>query len=428
MQRAVAKIVSEDLETRERIHHVLSRTDRVVVSDLAPDVICIGCGSMMPATVIALARSFGGITQIPVLLITWSDSEELARTVLRMGVRDYVRDTCTPARLASVFDSLLPYEPDEQLAGGEMLVGRSTAICSARVYIRRAAMTSSNVLITGETGTGKEVIAELIHRNSARANKALVCVNSAAIPDTLLESELFGYERGAFTGALSRQEGKLKMADGGTVFFDEIGDMTPYAQAKILRVIESREIQRLGSGTSQRIDVRIVAATNRDLEQCNGPEAFRRDLYFRLNVAHINLPPLRERREDLLLLADRFRTECNRLFGRNTIGFTAAAEQAILQHDWPGNVRELKNIIEAGFILLDPRAYLVDLPELLCRTSRKKASQPCSSDADRVLNALAEARWNKRRAAEALQCSRMTLYRKMERYGIHSDRKNPLSL
>jgi transcriptional regulator with PAS, ATPase and Fis domain len=412
--------VSEDPETRERVHHVLSRTDRVVVSDSNPDVICIGCGSTLPSAVLELARSHGGITRIPVLLVTWSDSEELARNVLRLGVREYVRDTCSEARLASAFDALLPASSDEQLAGGEMLVGRSAAMRSTRAYVRRAAVTSCNVLITGETGTGKEVIAKLIHRNSARASKALICINCAAIPDTLFESELFGYERGAFTGAITRQEGKLKMADGGTVFFDEIGDLTPYAQAKLLRLLECREIQRLGSSQSQHIDIRIVAATNRDLEQCTGADAFRRDLYFRLHVAHINLPPLRERREDLLLLADSFRRDCNRIFGRNTLGFTAAAERCILSHDWPGNVRELKNIIEAGFIVHDPRDYLVDLPELLPRTPLKK--QPTyPSEADRVMSALAEAHGNKSRAAVVLQCSRMTLYRKMERYGIDSD-------
>jgi DNA-binding NtrC family response regulator len=220
----------------------------------------------------------------------------------------------------------------------------------------------------------------------------------------------------------------LKSADGGTVFFDEIGDLTPFAQAKLLRLLESREIQRLGSNQSQHIDIRIVAATNRDLEQCTGTDAFRRDLYFRLHVAHIKLPPLRERREDLLLLADCFRRDCNRTFERSTIGFTAAAERSILNHDWPGNVRELKNIIEAGFILHDPRDYLVDLPDLLPNASLNKPLRGYPSEADRVMSALAEAGGNKSRAAAVLQCSRMTLYRKLERYGIDAAPRNSLLL
>ncbi len=368
MQKTVIKIVGENHETCQRTLGILSTIDSLIVSDLHPDVICIGCGSHLPPAVLDLARSFGGISRVPVLLITWDGSEDLAIHVLRLGIQEYIRDTCSPAKIASIFTGLRPCDRNQELTDGDMMVGRSSAICRARDYIQRVAKTSSTVLITGETGTGKEVIAELIHRNSHRTHKPLVCINCAAIPDSLFESELFGYERGAFTGAQTRHDGKLKMADGGTVFFDEIGDMSPYAQAKILRLIESGEIQRLGSGVSQRIDIRIIAATNRDLEHCSGSEMFRRDLYFRLNVARVRMPPLRERKDDLLLLADRFRIDCNRIFNRNTIGFTAIAEQAILQHQWPGNVRELKNIIEAGFISHDHSSLLVDLPDLFCRT------------------------------------------------------------
>ena len=193
-----------------------------------------------------------------------------------------------------------------QSAPATSLIGSSLAIWKVKTYLRKVAMTDSHVLITGETGTGKELAAQYIHRHSARRAKPLVTINCAALPDGLLESELFGYERGAFTGATSSYSGKLKLADGGTVLFDEIGDMSFYAQAKILRVIETKEVYPLGGRRSVPLDIRIIAATNRDLEQRVATNEFRQDLYFRLNVARVHLPPLRERKEDIPLLTDHF--------------------------------------------------------------------------------------------------------------------------
>jgi transcriptional regulator with PAS, ATPase and Fis domain len=253
-----------------------------------------------------------------------------------------------------------------------------------------------------------------------------VCINCAAIPDTLLESELFGYERGAFTGAHVSQDGKLKLADGGTLFLDEIGDMSPYAQAKVLRVIESREIQRLGSHKSQPIDFRLIAATNRDLDSVAQEDKFRRDLFFRLNVARVHLPPLRERKEDILVVAHFFRRENNRKFARDTTGFAARAGQMLIGHAWPGNVRELKNVVEAAFINLEPEARLVELPALFGETVRRK-EEIGAGELGRILTALAETHWNKSQAAEKLQWSRMTLYRKMTRYRISKSPKEILT-
>ena len=282
------------------------------------------------------------------------------------------------------------------------------------------ARASSNVLVTGETGTGKELVAKLIHRNSSRAEKALVCINCAAIPDTLLESELFGFERGAFTGATTSREGELAAADGGTAFLDEIGDMSPYAQAKILRAIETHEIHRLGGNKSQHVDFRVVAATNCDLEALSQDGRFRRDLFFRLNVARIHLPPLRERPEDLLPLAHHFRLEFNRTFGRNTVGFTQRSEEAILGYEWPGNVRELRNVVEASFITLEPQCGWVELPDFFCSAVESK-NVPQADESDKIRKALSQSGWNKSKAADILSWSRMTLYRKMERHGIPAE-------
>src|SRR5262249_36132846 len=243
------------------------------------------------------------------------------------------------------------------------LIGSSLAIWKVKTYLRKVAATDSHVLITGETGTGKELAAQNIHHNSARRAKPLININRAALTDGLLESELFGYERGAFTGATSSYSGKLKLADGGTVLFDEIGDMSPYAQAKILRVIETKEVYPLGGRRSVPLDIRIIAATNRDLDQRMANSDFRQDLYFRLNVARVRLPPLRERKDDIQLLIDHYVEKFAAQFGRGIEGFSDEAMERLLSHDWPGNIRELINLIERIFI--DPpqeKISIADLP------------------------------------------------------------------
>ena len=222
-----------------------------------------------------------------------------------------------------------------QFTSSTVLIGSSLAIWKVKTYLRKVALTDSHVLITGETGTGKELAAQYIHHHSARRAKPLVTINCAALPDGLLESELFGYERGAFTGATSSYSGKLKLADGGTVLFDEIGDMSPYAQAKILRVIETKEVYPLGGRRSVPLDIRIIAATNRNLDQRMANNEFRQDLYFRLNVARVHLPPLSERKEDIPLLTDHFVQKFSAQFGRGIEGFSDEAMELLLRYDWP---------------------------------------------------------------------------------------------
>ena len=202
------------------------------------------------------------------------------------------------------------------------LIGVNAFMQQAKTFLSKVAASDCNVLITGETGTGKERVATLIHQCSPRHTKPFMCINCAALPDSLVEGELFGYERGAFTGAATRYEGKLKLADGGSVFFDEIGDMSAYAQAKVLRAIETREVFRLGGRCSVPVDIRMIAATNHDLETLIDEGKFRRDLYYRLNVVSIELPPLRLRKDDIPVLLDHYLGECNRRYNRNVDGFT----------------------------------------------------------------------------------------------------------
>lgn len=305
-----------------------------------------------------------------------------------------------------------------QFTPATSLIGSSLAIWKIKTYLRKVAMTDSHVLITGETGTGKELAAQYIHRHSARRAKPLVTINCAALPDGLLESELFGYERGAFTGATSSYSGKLKLADGGTVLFDEIGDMSLYAQAKILRVIETREVYPLGGRQSVPLDIRIIAATNRNLDQRMAKNEFRQDLYFRLNVAPVHLPPLRERKEDIPLLTDHFVQKFTAQFGRGIEGFSEDAMKRLLSYDWPGNIRELMNLTERIFI--DPpqeKITVADLPESM-QSCPSVPQETVLAEREILLYTLSQTNWNKSKAAERLQWSRMTLYRKIAKYRI----------
>jgi DNA-binding NtrC family response regulator len=373
---------------------------------------------------------------LQLIMIPADSSETLAIAALRAGVTDYLPQPIgLEVLLASVrrcFDAQPSDRSDESAArrssGTEppRMIGESRSIRSILASIAKAASTESTVLVTGETGTGKELAAELIHYHSARRAKPLVGINCAAIPDTLLESELFGYERGAFTGAHAAFEGKLQRAEGGTVLFDEIGDLTPYAQAKLLRVIETREADRLGSTRCLRLNIRIVAATNLELEPLLAQGRFRKDLYFRLNVVRIHLTPLRERREDIRPLIQHYVALLNERMGTRVSGVAVGALETAMRYDWPGNVRELKNVLEAVMV---GHPYGIITPARLPHYLRESVSTGASGTAgtavdsterDRVLSALFETNWNKCKAAKQLHWSRMTLYRKMAKYDIRS--------
>jgi transcriptional regulator with PAS, ATPase and Fis domain len=234
---------------------------------------------------------------------------------------------------------------------GDDMVGRSPVMMHVREIIRRIAPVDSTVLITGETGTGKELAARALHTMSRRRNKPYVCVNCAAIPEGLLESELFGHEKGAFTGAIAKQPGKLRAAHEGTIFLDEIGEMAPSAQSKLLRALDAREVQPLGSNERIPIDVRVIAATNQDLERLMGTQKFRPDLFFRLSVLPVNMPPLRDHVEDIPDMVSRFVGELNAKYSRAVNGVTDDGIQLLLGYSWPGNVRQLRSVIERGYLI-----------------------------------------------------------------------------
>jgi DNA-binding NtrC family response regulator len=359
----------------------------------------------------------------PLLVVARDSSEAFAVASLRAGAEEYLREPLDLAAFAQAISRWVPEctaaaPPEPALQGGEVLVGGSLMMQGVRGHIRRIGATDCNVLITGETGTGKELVAQLIHQNSARREHPLISINCAAIPDSLLESELFGYERGAFTGASLTNQGKLMTANRGTVFFDEIGDMSRYAQAKILRTIETKEVQRLGSTRNYNTDIRILAATHHNLDDLASAETFRRDLYFRLNVGRIHLPPLRERKPDIADLVKRMVLDLNKRLGRRIEGATCAALRVLTQYDWPGNVRELKNVIERIFIAREDGSIGVDdLARVL-----PQREQPNTTGQNQELSCLKEAlvtcHGNKSKAAEKLNWSRMTLYRKLAKYGM----------
>jgi Nif-specific regulatory protein len=249
------------------------------------------------------------------------------------------------------------------------MVGESAPMRTVYRFVSRVASSDSTVLITGESGTGKELVARAIHRNSPRVQKPFVAINCAALTETLLESELFGHEKGAFTGALQQKKGKLEVADGGTVFLDEMGELAPALQAKLLRVLQEREFERVGGTRSVRIDVRVIAATNRDLTESVKSGTFRQDLYYRLNVVSIEMPPLRQRRDDIPLLSSYFAARAAERSKRHVLGVSPEARACLVNYDWPGNVRELENAIERAVVLGSSDFILPeDLPEAVLET------------------------------------------------------------
>jgi DNA-binding NtrC family response regulator len=362
-----------------------------------------------------------------IVVLMSESSEELAVGALRLGVVDYFR---APFPLDDVAASVAraleepegPAPSAHRAHEAPMLLGTSEAIRAINRYITRVAASQSTVLVTGETGTGKELTAGLIHRLSTRRRRPFVCINCAAIPETLLESELFGFERGAFTGALAARTGKLQQADRGTIFLDEIGDMSVTAQPKILRAIETKEIHPVGARARIPVDVRVIAATNHELDRQVQDGQFRQDLFYRLNVARIHLPPLRERREDLPPLLAHYVGVFNQQLGYHVQGFTPEAAAYLLRYAWPGNVRELRNLVEAVYIGEPSELITVrDLPEAFRRGI--EATEKLSEDErTRVLSALFETNWNKSHAAHRLHWSRMTLYRKMAKHHIATSR------
>jgi transcriptional regulator with PAS, ATPase and Fis domain len=300
------------------------------------------------------------------------------------------------------------------------IVGGSDQWRDALKKATQVASTDTTVLLTGESGTGKEVIARFVHRASPRSKGPFVALNCAALPEQLLESELFGYERGAFTSAHQAKPGQIELAAGGTLFLDEVSEMSLSAQAKFLRVLQEHEFQRLGGTRSVKANVRVVAATNRNLRTAVERGTFREDLFYRLQVFDIQIAPLRERREDILPLSQAFLQDIGKSFGRPPAGLTRDARQALLRYDWPGNVRELRNALERAAILCE--GGLIDSAHLTLQGATRTPEQPTADlstiERETIAQVLRETKWNKVRAAKRLGLSRTQLYNRMKKYGL----------
>jgi transcriptional regulator with GAF, ATPase, and Fis domain len=307
----------------------------------------------------------------------------------------------------------------------EQIIGNSSALEAVLEQVERVAPTDSTVIIQGETGTGKELIAHAIHNLSSRCGRPFVRLNCAAIPLDLLESELFGHEKGAFTGAIAQKIGRFELADKGTLFLDEIGDIPPALQPKLLRVLQEQEFERLGSTRTHQVDVRLVAATNRDLEEMVNHGQFRSDLYYRLNVFPVQLPPLRERREDIPALVTHFVERFGRRMGREIDKIPSETMSALSSYQWPGNIRELQNLIERAVILSNHGVLPNPLPPAGTRGIATASASPVTTlkDSERTLirRTLEEVRWvigGPKGAAAKLGLKRTTLIHKMQKLGI----------
>jgi DNA-binding NtrC family response regulator len=397
-----------------------------------------------------MLREIKAVTPSPhVITITAFGSIDTAIRAVKLGAFDYITKPFDVDQLILSVQKAL----DERALRSELarlrdevqrsyrwgnIIGKSEAMQSMFALIRRLSASAASVLVTGASGTGKELVAKSLHFNSPRRERPFVAINCAAIPDTLLESELFGYKRGAFTDARSDRAGLFVEADGGTIFLDEIAELSPALQAKLLRVLQEVEIRPLGAARSQKVDVRVVAATNKDLEENLANGTFRQDLFYRLNVIHIHLPALRDRADDILPLAEHFLASSAGKAGKDVRAFHEGAKKALLGYGWPGNVRELENVVERAVALVEgPLVRVEDLPPFLSAVRRPVEAQAAQAtdgevdpftaalargltlaelERDYIMKVLAAEGGNKTRAAQRLGLDRKTLYRKLEEY------------
>ena len=353
---------------------------------------------------------------IPRMAVSVRSSEDLAIDALRHGFEEYLRAPLAAGDITVALERLLPRSDPAPGGSAATIVGNSPAMQALREQVARLAATRTHVLISGETGTGKELIAQSLHDLSPRRGRPFVAVNCGALPEGLIESELFGHERGAFTGATQSRPGRVRQSSGGTLFLDEIGEMDLRAQVTLLRLLETREVQPLGGERSHALDLRVVAATNQHLAGRVREKAFREDLYYRLNVVPIDVPPLRARSEDIPLLVAGFCQRFCREFNRRSAEYSTAELSLLQEYSWPGNVRELRNVIEASFVHSSARAHgPLQLPPAIIAVLQGRTSH---DERQRLVEALFSTDWNVSRAARRLNCSRMTLYRKMIQHQI----------
>lgn len=369
---------------------------------------------------------------LTVVIITAFASVESAVQALKEGAYDYVTKPIAPDELSHLVGNVvnqkkilqeniqLRQKIDERTQYDE-IIGESQQIKKVFELITSVAKTDTTVLIRGESGTGKELVARVIHANSSRKYFPIIPVNCGALNDNLLESELFGHEKGAFTGAQYRRKGKFEMADGGTIFFDEIGNVSNQLQVDLLRVLETRQFIRLGSEQLINVDVRVICATNRDLELAVRERKFREDLYYRLNVFTIFLPPLRERRTDIPLIVQHFIQKFSRIMNKPIAQIDPDAMDVLVRYDWPGNIRELANAIERAMVVGKPPAIKKeDLPFQISVSNGIKPSSDSLEEIERlhILKVLNQCNWNISKAAGVLDIDRATLYNKISRYKL----------
>ncbi|GAB4234440.1 MAG: sigma-54 dependent transcriptional regulator [Acidobacteriota bacterium] len=379
--------------------------------------------------------------ETPVVLLTAYGSIESAVEAMRLGAADYLtKPVGSPEELRLVVSRCLRQkvlaaekkvtQAERELEFPSDIVAASPGMRRALHLARQVAPETTTVLITGESGTGKEVVARYIHRLSPRADGPFVAVNCAALAETLLDSELFGHEKGAFTGAVQSRPGRFELAHGGSLFLDEIGEMSLALQAKLLRVLQERRFERVGGTRTLEVDVRVIAATNRDLRTAIADRTFREDLYYRLNVFAIELPPLRERREDIIPLAEHFLAVLGRRMNRPNRRFSEEARARLRAYDWPGNVRELRNAVERALIVASgDRITPEDLP-LEGLSEKRSAFEPgrttlAELERQAILETLRHFGGNRRKTAEALGISLRTLHYRLREYGVSSQAEAP---
>jgi DNA-binding NtrC family response regulator len=380
--------------------------------------------------------------EIDVIMVSALNLARKAVNAIKWGAYDYITKPYEPEDILSTVARVinkqnLHKELDflrrevEVSHGFDLIISQNKTMLEIFEMVKKVAFTSTNILITGESGTGKELIARSIHRQENRKKGPFVAINCAAIPSELMESEMFGHEKGAFTGAHTRTIGKFEHANGGTLFLDEISVLRSDLQAKLLRVLQEREIERIGSNKLVKVDIRVISATNTNLERAVAQGQFRQDLYFRLNVVPISLPPLRERREDIPLLAKHFLNKFNMAFNKKIPGFTEKALDVLTRYDWPGNIRELENLIER-IVVLSPGDEKIDLKnipyEILMNSGQdiqdvevKKGGLIKIREAIEkriILNVLEVTQWNQTEAANILKVNRNTLIQKAKQLGI----------
>jgi two-component system response regulator AtoC len=377
-----------------------------------------------------MKRAKGQQPGIEVVIVTAYASIPTAITAMKEGAYDYIEKPFCPERAELLVKKLAEHQElvEENLSlrqkledhyRFENIITKSAKMQRVIEVIKVVAKSNATVLITGESGTGKELVARAIHSQSNRHSKPFIAVSCAALPESLLESELFGHEKGSFTGAYAQKKGKFEFAEGGTLFLDEIGEMSANIQVHLLRVLEEKEFTRVGGNEPIKVDVRVISATNKDLRKAIEKQEFREDLYYRLNVVNIELPPLRERKEDVPLLAQHF---LNKLASENRKeigGFSPEAIEFLLDYDWPGNVRELENAIERAVILAkDSLITIDDLPQENLSLGYSTASKKSIKEVEKehILNVLRKTGDNYSEAARILGISRMTLYNKAKEY------------